>query len=290
MFLTGILVGVALYGAYVLSRCFFQVEQGQLAVLTAFGRAVHAPDDSQKLRTFGPGLHRKKPWEKVIQVPMMEQNLDLSGEEGGRTAMAEDGTLLRLDSILRYVPVEKELGHFLFGLRSPVEHITGLFTCLLRNEIANFRATPGKAVPTDEEPGSYALIRRERRELNGRIEEFCRNQIGQRYGVRFNAVDLTDVLPPDELADALNAVIQARSEADALYARSEADTQQRVLAAERGLAIARARGRAVETEIHTLGHYLRELAQQNTLQHYVDRRRAEVTSDARTVYLKDASR
>ena len=26
------------------------------------------------------------------------------------------------------------------GLRTPLEHITGLFTCLLRNEIANFRA------------------------------------------------------------------------------------------------------------------------------------------------------
>ncbi|MBU8899129.1 SPFH domain-containing protein [Corallococcus sp. M34] len=287
-FLFGILGGAALYGAFILSRCFFQVEQGQLAVLTSFGRAVHREEDSQRLRTYGPGLHRKRPWEKVIHVPMMEQNLDLSGEEGGRTAMAADGTLLRLDSILRYVPVERELSHFLFGLRSPIEHITGLFTCLLRNEIANFREAPDKAPSGAEEPGSYALIRRERRMLNARIEEFCRTRIGRRYGVGFNAVDLTDVLPPDELADALNAVIQARSEADATHARAEAETQQRVLAAERGLAIARAHSKAVETEIGTLGRYLSELAQKNTLHHYVARRRSEVTSDARTIYRKDS--
>jgi regulator of protease activity HflC (stomatin/prohibitin superfamily) len=279
----GIAVGLALYGAWILKRCFFQVEQGHLAVLTRFGRALTLPA-SHSLRTFGAGLHRKWPWDKVLVVPMMEQNLDLSGEEGGRTAMAADGTILRLDSILRYVPVETELSNFLFGLRSPIEHITGLFTCLLRNEIANFQAPDSEAGAAE---GSYAVIRRERKELNQRIESFSRTQIGQRYGVRFNAVDLTDILPPDELAQALNAVIQARAEADGALARAEADTEQRILAAERGIDIARSRSEAVETEISLLGKYLADLSRQNTLQAYVARRRAEVTRESRAVYLKD---
>lgn len=291
MFLIGILVGAAIYGAYVLTQCFFRVEEGHLAVLTAFGAARKEPD-GKRLRTWGPGLHAKRPWEKVHDVPVMEQALELSGEKGGQTAMAGDGTVLRFDSTLRYVPMREDLDNFLFGLRAPVEHITGLFTCLLRNEIANFRApasapTSGSGntvLPVGD--NSYALIRRERRLLGQRIADFCRTEIGRKYGVQFVGVDLTDVLPPDELASALNAVIASRNAADTAYARAEAESQQRVLASERGVEIARARSRATETEILELARYLSELDQKNTLNLYVSRRRAEVMSESRTVYLK----
>lgn len=282
MLLIGFAVGTAIILARLGFASFFRVEQGHLAVLTRFGRALEkAPG---RLKTFEPGLHRKWPWDHVHVVPIKEQSVDLSGETGGRTAMAEDGTTLRFDSILRHVPVEAELHHFLFGLRSPMDHVTGLFTCLLRNEIANFRAPVPS--PADEEAGSYALIRRERRLLNQRIEDFCRTQIGERYGVRFNAVDLTDILPPDELADALNAVIQSRAEADAMYARAQSECQQQVLASERGVEIAKARAKAVETEIDALAGFLRELDEKGTLQMYVDRRRAEVLAESKTFYLK----
>jgi len=289
MFLIGVLAGATLYGAYVLSRCFFRVEEGHLAVLTAFGAARTEPGGEQP-RTWGPGLHTKRPWEKVHDVPVMEQALELSGEKGGQTAMAGDGTVLRFDSTLRYVPVREDLGNFLFGLRAPVEHITGLFTCLLRNEIANFHPPASTDGPVGAAPhvgeNSYALIRRERRLLSQRIADFCHMEIGRRYGVRFVGVDLTDVLPPDELASALNAVIASKSEADAAYARAEAESQQRVLAAERGVEIARARALATETEILELAGFLAELERQNTLNLYVSRRRAEVMSESRTVYLK----
>jgi len=291
MFLMGIVVGAGVYGAYVLSRCFFRVEEGHLAVLTAFG-AARTEADGKQLRTWGPGLHRKLPWEAAHDVPVMEQALELAGEKGGQTAMTGDGTLLRFDSTLRYVPVRDSLGHFLFGLRSPVEHITGLFTCLLRNEIANFRAsaagpeTVSGAMAARVGENSYALIRRERRLLSQRIEDFCHEQIGRKYGVRFVGVDLTDVLPPDELASALNAVIAAQNESDAAYARAEGECQQRMLAAKRGVEIARARAAASETEILKLSDFLSELDRQNTLHLYVARRRAEVLSESRTVYLK----
>lgn len=290
----GLWIGLGAYGAWALSRCFFRVGEGHLAVRTTFG-AAETVGDSQRLRTWGPGLHRKAPWQEAVIVPMMEQSLDLAGETGGRTAMAEDGTILRFDSILRYEPVEAELARFLFGLRSPKEHITGLFTCLLRNEIANFRAPRGEAqiAPSGRhdfalEAGSYAVIRRERAKLNAQIERFCREQIGGRYGVRFNAVDLTDILPPDEIADGLNAVIHARNDAETRYLRAEGECQQRLLASERGVDIARARASAIETEIRTLARALDELRRQGTLGLYVTRRRAEVLSESRAVYVKEA--
>lgn len=294
MFWIGLLFGLLGYGAYVSSKCFFRVDQGYLAVLVSFGAAVKEAAGSGHLRTLGPGLHFKMPWQKVHRVAMMEQSLDLSGEEGGRTAMAEDGTVLRFDSILRFVPEKAELEQFLFDLKAPREHITGLFTCLLRNEIANFsEALPGEngrsGMPDPAEGGSYALIRRERKQLNARIEEFCRAQIGKQYGVQFSAVDLTDILPPDELADALNAVMNAHAEADALYSRAEADAHHRIVAAEQGVEIAKASGRAVEEEIHTLAEFLDDLRRQGTLPSYVARRRTEVLSQSRTLFLRSVS-
>jgi regulator of protease activity HflC (stomatin/prohibitin superfamily) len=348
----GIAAGLVAYLLFLSSRCFFRVEEGHLAVLTSFGAAERKGGGAKgPLLTYGPGLHRKWPWQRTHHVAMMEQSVDLSGEEGGRTAMAEDGTLLRFDSVLRFLPMEDKLDQYLFGMRAPVEHITGLFTCILRNEIANFRdptsprpgtapvrargiavvakaavangasvagAEPasangapaagvepaagsdvGAALATviggpvrrhapEEYAGSYGLIRRERKELNRRIETFCREQMGDRYGVRFNAVDLTDILPPDELAVALNAVINAHTEAETRYARAEADCRQRVLASERGVDIARARAAAVETEISTLARHLAGLERQALLGEYVARRKSEALAEARTLFLKGA--
>jgi regulator of protease activity HflC (stomatin/prohibitin superfamily) len=291
----GIAVGLGLFGLYALALSFFRVDEGQLGVVTSFGAALR---DGKRLRTFGPGLHTKAPWARVHKVSIKEQNIDLSGEESGQTAMAHDGTLLRFDSILRYVPLEEELERYLFGLRHRRKHVTGLFTCLLRNEIANFRGGEPASETSPERPesalaltsgsdsGSYALIRRERGLLNRRIDEFVREKIGDRYGVRFSAVDLTDILPPDELADALNAVLSARSEADGQFARAESDCQQRVLSAERGVEIAKARATAAAVEAERLGVFLAELADRGVLAAYVKRRRAEVLSDASRVFVK----
>lgn len=287
MLFIGIIVGIVAYCLYISSRCLFRVEQGHLGVLTTFGSAVK---DGTTLRTYDPGLHFKWPWQRVHHVAMMEQSLELSGEEGGRTAMTFDGTILRFDSILRFQPVKAELEHFLFDLKSPHEHITGLFTSLLRNEIANFRPPQGDdAAEGDATGGAYAIIRRNRALLNQRIEEFCKTQIGRRYGVQFNAVDLTDILPPDELAEALNAVINAQTEAESMYAHAEAETQQKVVAAEKGVEIATARGVATELEIKTLGSFLVQLHADGTLGDYVDRRRAEVTSQSKTLYMRSSS-
>ncbi len=291
----GVTLGVSLYLLTVLYRSTFRVDEGHLAVLVTFGKA-ETKDGTRGLVTYGPGLHVKKPWQRVIVVSMKEQTLDLHGEAGGGSAMADDGTILRLEPFVRYVPVENELYEFLFGMHRPLEHINGLFTCLLRNEIANFRASPDTTALVAEsrfdfekQAGSYALIRKERKLLNDRIEAFCRERIADRYGVRFNAVDLADILPPDELADALNAVIQARSEADARLHRVEAECQQRTLSAERGVEIAKASAGAAEAEIRTLAGFLEVLDARGVLDAYVARRRSEVSSESRALFVKEAS-
>lgn len=283
-FVWGCLSGLAILAAVLISRCFFRVPEGNLAVLTSFGRALAVGADPHVLRTLGPGLNTKAPWQQVHIVPVMEQNLDLSGDHRGLTAMTEDGTLLRFDSILRFSPLPERLYDYLFELRAPMEHITGLFACLLRNEIANFHPDGNGA---EHEVGSYAMLRRERQHLHARIEGFVRQRIGEHYGVRFHAVDLTDILPPDELADALNAVINAQAEANALYARAEADNQQKLLAAERGVAIAREHARAAADEARVLAAHLAQLHGAGVLSAYIARRRAEVYGEARSLFLHE---
>jgi len=289
----GILLGIAGYAGLLCLRCFFRVEEGHRALLSNFGALL--TDNSGRPCTFTPGLHRKLPWQVVHAVSVMEQNLDLSTQEGGRTAMAEDGTVLRFDSVLRYTPIESQLERYIFGIRSSREHIAGLFASLLRNEIANIRTLPAErerpllpsALPA--EAGSYAAVRRERHQLNGRIAEFCREHLGDHYGIEFRAVDLTDMLPPDELADALNAMMRAHSEAAAHYARAQASSSQRVLAAERGVEIARASASAVELEMNQLASYLTQMHRSGTLELYVQRRRAETFAESRAVFIRRAS-
>ena len=285
----GLAVGVAVAALWFGRSCQFRVDEGQRAVLTAFGAAKRR---GHALVTFGPGLHFKRPWEQVLRVSMREQSLELSGEIGQR-GMAEDGTVLRLDASLRYTPEEAGLERFLFGLARPVEHINGLFTCLLRSEIANMARPPtseitSSAAEVAEAAGSYGLIRRERTLLNQRLADVSQKHLGDVYGVKFSAVDLIDILPPDELADALNAVMNARSEVDSQRFRAESESRQQLLSAEQGVAIARTHAAAVQIEMDTLAEHLGSLERDGVLQLYVDRRQTEVLAESRTLYVNES--
>ncbi len=291
--ITGFVIGVVLAVLWGLRSSGVRVPEGHLAVFTRFGAAER--DAGGKLTPRAPGLHFKWPWERVVLVSMMEQKIELAGEGAIRT-MAADGTALRLDAALRYQPNKTMLDQFLFGLQRPVEHVSTLFTCLLRNELANVQASPSpvahshsvaEALP--QEAGSYALIRRERGLLSTRIADFCRARIGSEHGIDFNAVDLTDILPPDELRDALNAVMQARSSAEAHHYRAESECRQQVLEARQGVAIATARAQAAAQELRTLAQALAELAKKQVLGDYVRRRKAEVLAESRLLYVNERS-
>ena len=289
MLVTGLVIGVCAAVLWSLRSSAVRVPEGNVGVIIRYGAAER--DAGGALATRPPGLHFKWPWESVVLVSMMEQKIELAGEGAIRT-MAADGTALRLDAALRYQPNRAMLEQFLFGLQRPIEHISTLFTCLLRNELANVQAsaTPpahsvAEALP--QEAGSYALIRRERGLLSARIADFCKARIGDEHGVEFNAVDLTDILPPDELRDALNAVMQARSAAEAHHDRAESECRQRVLEARQGVSIAKARAQAAADELDTLGRALGELKEKQVLADYVRRRKSEVPAESRLLHVND---
>lgn len=291
----GIGAGISLYLTYLLTKSRFEVRQGYLAVMTEFGKAKCKKTGDRHLQTFSPGFHFKWPWQKIQEISMMEQMIELSGENAGTVAMASDGTMLRFDSKLRFSHVEKDLYNFLFSMENPMEHIKRLFTCLLRNEIANFGHMDFEENETDHQKvaclpqsklSSYAAIQQGRRSLNKKIHDFCRTVLNEGYGIQFDGVDLTDILPPNELASALNAVINAKSEAYKQYTQMECECEQRLLSAKKSIAIAQAKAKAVEEEVATICDILLEVQSKGMLQHYIDRRRAEVYSESRTSFIK----
>ncbi len=269
---SGIVCGVALVGAYLSFRSVYRVEQGHLGVLTTFGAADFADEKNKKLNLVHPGLHFKWPWQEVKEFSVMERITDLASRSNGFNAIAEDGTILKLDAKLRIQPVQENLYAYLFEMRNPVQHIQQYFKCLLRHEIANFR-------------DSYSGIRKSRQLLNQKIADLSKVHIGTKYGVKFNAVDIVDIVPPEELDRALNAVQNAQAEADALYSRALADRDQRLTAAQQAVDIAVNRARAVETEIQVLGSHLGELKRRGVLKEYLERRRVEVYADAKMAFV-----
>lgn len=287
MFLLGLLIGVALFVWWMAKDCFVLVAEGQVAVITRFGAAKKNPDGSLKLHE--PGFHFKWAFEEAKVVSLREQLITLGADGGAEPMMLNDGTVIRLHANLRYAPQRDGIMKYLFGLHHRKEHVAGLFSSLLRNEVANVKAAPatGSIDKLDEDlNNAFALVRRDRKLLNDRIADFARTQLRD-YGVVFQSVDITDLHPPDELADALNAVMSARAEADSMRFRSQSECAQRVMAAERGVEIATAKAAGVEVEIDELGHHLAALDQAGVLDAYVERRKVEVLSDAKTVYLKE---
>ncbi len=120
MLFIGLLLGLSIYVLFAIYRSAFRVEEGHVGLVTSHG-AVLRGQDGKMLKIYRPGLHLRWPWQEVHHVALLEQIIELSGADGARTAMAEDGTVLRLESILRYLPLDNTLYDYVFDLRSPRE-------------------------------------------------------------------------------------------------------------------------------------------------------------------------
>lgn len=271
----GLAIGGALVGLFAFMRAGFRVDNGTAAVLTVFGRFVRS---GKRVRTFGPGLHWKAPWARPIIVSLAERSLGLDEKAKNIEALASDGTRIRVNARLRFCVTEDGVGRFIADAKDAIEHLTGLFQVTVREQVARFEQRP-------DELSAYTSLRLRMMELQARIQDAMKQAALKEYGIEVASVDLLQIDPPEELVDALNAVITAESEARALVSRTELQAQQRVLAAEQAVAIANAHALAQESEILTVGKELTTLANQGVLRDYVARRQLEVLGESQRVYL-----
>jgi regulator of protease activity HflC (stomatin/prohibitin superfamily) len=275
----GLLIGAALVALYAFVRAGFRVDNGNLAVLTVFGRFVR---EGKAVKTFGPGLHWKAPWTQPIVVSLAERSLALGDKGASLEALASDGTRIRVNARLRFRVRGDGLAEFLADNKDAVEHLAGMFRLTVREQIARF----DKRI---EELSAYTSLRLRMHELQQAIEDAMKDAALREYGVDVVSVDLLQIDPPEELVDALNAVITAESEANALVSRTELQAQQRLLSAEQAVAIANAHALATEAGIRTVGVELETLADQGVLREYVARRLDEVLGESRRVYLNHST-
>jgi|GEM_PF-562245 len=300
MFMLGFLIGFFVFLILILSlSCYFVVQEGYVGVLSTFG-AVHFKN-KQTLITYSAGIHFKWPWQKLHVINKMEQNIALKEDGLDASVIASDGTLLRIESILRLTPHPDFLAEYLLGIESPKEHLSSLFNCLVRSEIANFGWASKKenhvylesflskdSMSLITPHSAYAVIKKQRIQLNQAIAQRCAQYIQTKYGVEFQSVDLINILPPDELVNALNAVLQSQNQMEALYAHTQSECEQKVLSAQHAVTIATHQADAIAIEIEQLGAYLQTLKHQGTLSAYIDRRKNEVLSASKTLFYKNS--
>lgn len=274
--LLGLGLGAAAVAVILFLLSSFRVDNGNIAVLTRFGRFVR--DGGGAPRTYGPGLHWRAPWARPVVVSLAERSMSLDPKNVSVEALAADGTRIRVNARVRFRVDPAQVGRFLADAKDAVEHLGGLFRLVVREQVARFEPRP-------EELSAYTALRLRMPELQHRTTEAMSAAALAEYGIVVTAVDILQIEPPEELVDALNAVVNAESEANALVARTDLVCQQRVLSAEQAVAIANARALATEAEIRTVGAELTTLADQGVLRDYVARRRLEVLGGSRRVYM-----
>lgn len=281
-FWAGILVALIVGVTYVVNLCLCRINEGFIGVATKFGKPECLANG--KLKLYDPGLHFHAPWTQMKIMSAMEQLVDLNELQ----AIASDGTTLRVDAKLRMSISRDSIFSYLFDLKQPAAHIKNLFTCLLRGEVANFKAklnSAGQKISHDDI--SFVGLRQNRLEFNNCLQEVCVDRFNQCYGVTFRSADVTNIKPPPELDSALNAVQSAQAEAATLKLRTQSACEQKVVAASENVEIAREHATATETEIKTLGNILHDLKLKNTLQSYLERRRSEVVANSKLLFFKN---
>ncbi len=278
--LTGLLIGtsVAAVLGFILSQIFswFRVEEGHSAILTRFG--APRKNSNGEILIFSSGLHGKKPWDHVHVFSKMERTLKIGNEGRTLEVLARDGTLLRVNASVRFNFRDDAAEKFLFGVRDPMKHLDEIFRSILTEEIGKFGSEKS-------ENGNYSELRRNRKKLDQSLNARA-NDLRDRYGIEFKAIDIAEILPPSDLANALNGIQKIKAEFETLLKRVEAECERKVAAAQHGVAIAKTRAQATEKEIRVLGSAISELNNWGSLDAYMKRRQDEATFASRSVYVK----
>lgn len=279
MTLTAIL-GFALgLGAYAIVRvligCLYTVRPDQRAVVTSFGAVQKLEEKSApppmshdeqerynypQVRVIGPGgPYFKLPWQKVHKVSVATQAVDLSWDptktQATIEAVTKDNLTTGVNGQIRYRISENNLYPYLFGVKSPLEHVMGYFVSVLRERIANFVDPKGQSLLADtaldeestagvqesavelSEGVSINDLRKNLPLLNQYMEEQCRSTTG-RYGIELDAALITEIDPPREVDRALSAINSTRNQVAADISTARADAEQQITMSARAVEIA----------------------------------------------------
>ncbi|MEL7059594.1 MAG: SPFH domain-containing protein [Acidobacteriota bacterium] len=317
------LVGVVVYLVFKIGvRAFYTVRPNERAVKTSFGRAQRlaaAPpvadptlseDEQQRYRypqvaVIGPGgPYLKWPWETVHKVSVATQTVDLvwdpTKEQSTIESVTKDNLTTGVNGQLRYRISESNLYPYLFGVRSPLEHVMGYFISVLRERIANFvdpRGTNligeseleggGRAAAELSEGVSINDLRKNLPLLNEYMEQQCRST-GGRYGIELDAALVTEIDPPAQVDHALSAINSTRNQVAADISTARADAEQQITMSERAVEIAQNNAEAEVAPLRELATSLMKIKAEGgsaALATYLRNMRVPLYARARQVVL-----
>ena len=129
-------------------------------------------------------------------------------------------------------------------------------------------------------------MRNQQAKLRAAFELAASDELCKSYGVKLLGLDLVDMTPPQELANAMNSVQTARADSESLIARAHAVREKRVYSAKMRLEVSQKESSAAELEMVTIGEHLQSLSSNGTLKNYVDRRVTEVFKQSKLSIVK----
>lgn len=296
MAIFGFIIGVAAYFVY---RCivtgFYTVLPNERAVITVFGKAqrlemeispieASALSEDEKsrynypvLKTIQPGgPYFKWPWMKVHKVDVQTQSLDLTWDptksQETIEAVTKDNLTIGVDGQIRFRVSENHLYPYLFGVKSPLEHVMGFFVSVLRERIATFTDPKGTQLIKEADVGDDADgggvditegvsindLRKNLPLLNDYMEEQCRNT-PERYGIELDAALITEIDPPSEVDSALSSINSTRNQVAADISTARADAEQQITMSYRAVEIASNKAHAEVAPLNELARTLMEV-------------------------------
>lgn len=268
--LLGFIGGLAIYsGIRVLAQGFYTVRPDERAVMTSLGKAVTIPgamvqDESfnelekeryryPAVRVIGPGgPYFKWPWQKVHVVNIATQAVSITWDptkaQDSIEAVTKDNLTTGIRGQIRYRVSESNLYAYVFGVRSPLEHVMGFFISVLRERVANFTDPKSSLVPSElkdedkdssvdlSEGVSINDLRKNLPKLNQYMEDQCQST-GGRYGIELDAALITEIDPPPEVDRALAAINSTRNQVAADISTARADADQQITMSKRAVEI-----------------------------------------------------
>jgi regulator of protease activity HflC (stomatin/prohibitin superfamily) len=312
----GMGVGIFLYFIF---TCWYTVQPDERAVKTVFGKAQRLSDkvntdltgeEAERYQypqavVIQPGLHFKMPWEKIHKVSASTQVIDMAYDpENPRVnnnntaldAITKDQLDIDLKGQIRLRVSEKNIYAFIFGVKNPMCYVTGYFSALLREKVANFEQPAIEQALSDNDAdtlhgaGAVSIndLRRNLRSLNEAMEQDCK-KAEDRYGVILEASLVTEIIPPIEIEGALAAINTAHNVVSADISLAQAQADQRIVESGRAIEITTLKAQGETENLIKLTEELTALKAKgpDALQAYVKNIRLAELDQARVIYKRN---
>lgn len=278
----------------------YTVDQNERAVKTVWGRAERLDGATTldtplaeslrgeereryrypQVRVIGPGgPYFKLPWERVYKVSVATETMNMAFDPESPGAN-RNGTVLEavtkdqlntgLNGQIRYRVSEQNLYAYVFGVKQPLVHVSGFFTAILRERIANFEAPEHSAAAglggESEAMASVVRgisindLRKNLRDINEHMDRECRSSVA-RYGVQLDASLITEIEPPPEVESALAAINTAHNHVSSEISLAQAAADQKIVQSRRAVEIETLRAEAEVLPLVELARQLEALKQ-----------------------------